>query len=157
MSREVRECNPFIREASRDDCILLAKHLRQADLEEISHSSGLAPQDALLYSYAVSDACYSAWLGDKIILVFGCGGIRGQYGCPWMLSTDLLGSVRREFVEHCRTITGAMLDAYDYLENYIWVGNKKHIHWLKWLGFTICEPTPHGIDGEPFHRFFMKR
>lgn len=152
MSNVVGLFNPVIKYTTREDCIQLAKTLRKADLEEISHGSGLEPQDALLYSFAVSEYCYTVWLDDQIVMIFGVGD-----GCPWMLASDLLLSVKREFVKECRRFVQAMLDRYGYLENYVWTGNKIHIYWLEWLGFVIEQPQPHGIDGEPFHRFYMKR
>jgi len=157
MSNVVKQSRPRIKQASKKDCILLAKHLREADLQEINHGTGLDPEVSLLYAFALSDSCYSAWINNQIILMYGCGGHRGVFGSPWMLASDLLTNFKREFVVQCRGITEKMLDNYGYLENYVWAGNTKHIHWLKWLGFTICEPTPHGIDGEPFHKFYMKR
>jgi hypothetical protein len=157
MSREAKPFNPVIRPTVRDDCIRLAETLRKADLEEISHASGLTPQDALLYSLAVSDHCYTVWLDDEIVLIFGCGGVDDMYGVPWMMASDLLMSVRREFVKECRRIVAAMVSRYANLENYVWAGNKIHIHWLTWLGFTIEPATPFGINGEPFHKFYMTR
>jgi hypothetical protein len=152
MSNVVGQFNPVIRHTTREDCIQLAKILRKADLDEISHGSGLEPQDALLYSFAVSEYCYTVWLDDQIVMIFGVGD-----GCPWMLASDLLLKVKREFVKECRRFVQAMLDRYGYLENYVWAGNKIHIYWLQWLGFVIEPPQPHGIDGEPFHRFYLKR
>ena len=152
MSNEVGQCSPFIKPTTREDCIELAKKLRKADLEEISHASGLSPQDSLLYSVAVSEFNYTVWLDDEIVMIFGVG-----HGCPWMMASDLLLQVKREFVKECRRFVLAMLDRYGHLENYVWSGNKIHIYWLEWLGFTIEPAKPHGINGEPFHRFYMTR
>lgn len=157
MSRGAARSNPVITPTTRADCIELAARLRKADLEEISHSSGLDPQDALLYSLAVSDRCYTVKMDDEIVLIFGVGGTPGVAGCPWMLASDLLMQIKREFIKECRRVVLTMLDTYAYLENHVWAGNKIHIYWLEWLGFVIEPPRPFGIDGEPFHRFYMKR
>lgn len=157
MSREAGRFNPVIKPTVREDCILLAQKLRKADREEISHASGLEPQHALLYSLAVSQYCYTVWLEDEIVLIFGCGGVDGEWGVPWMMASDRLLDIKREFVKECRKIVHAMVERYHSLENYVWAGNKIHIYWLQWLGFTIEKPEPFGIDGEPFHRFYMTR
>lgn len=157
MSNVVGRSNPVITRTVREDCIELAKVLRKADREEISHSCGLDPQDALLLSFAVSDRCYTVRLDDELVMIFGVGGEPGRFGVPWMMASDLLLQVRREFVRECRTVVQAMLDQYQHLENHVWAGNKIHIYWLEWLGFVILPPQPFGIDGEPFHRFYMKR
>jgi hypothetical protein len=157
MLNEVKGSNPILLPAMRGDCLLLAKTLREEDKVELTHALGLSPEQSLLYSYTASDNSYTAWLGDEIILMFGVGGIPGQYGSPWMLASDLLMSVKMTFIKQCRPYVEALADSYGYLENYVWAGNTGHIRWLKWLGFHICEPEPYGINGEPFHRFFMKR
>jgi hypothetical protein len=157
MSQGVKRFNPVIRPTTRDDCIQLAKVLRKADLEEISHASGLNPEQTLLYSLAVSDECYTVWLEDELVLIFGCGGTMGESGVPWMMASDLLLNIKRDFIKECGKIVEAMLQQYHHLENYVWAGNKIHIHWLTWLGFTIEEPKPFGLNGEPFHRFYMTR
>jgi len=157
MSNGAGACNPVIRPTVRDDCIRLAKTLRKADLQEIQHGSALPPEAALLYSLAVSDYCYTVWLDEEIVFIFGVGGIDGEAGCPWMMASDLLLKVKRDFVKECRRFVDAMLDRYHHLENYVWAGNKIHIYWLEWLGFTMEAPTPFGINGEPFHRFYLKR
>lgn len=153
MSREAGQCNPVIKPATKEDCDLLAKHLRKADLEEIAHGSGFPPEVALRFSLACSDYAYTVWLGKKIIFIFGvCEG-----GVPWMMASDLLLQVKREFIKECRRFVDAMLQRYGSLENWVWAGNKVHIYWLEWLGFTIEPAQPFGIDGEPFHRFYLKR
>lgn len=152
MSNGVKGSNPVIRPTVREDCIQLAKVLRKADLQEISHGSGLEPEQALLYSFAVSEFCYTVWLEDEIVMIFGVG-----QGCPWMLASDLLLQIKREFVRECRKIVQAMLDKYGHLENHVWAGNKIHIYWLEWLGFKVEPPVPFGINNEPFHRFYMTR
>lgn len=156
MSREVDLPKPFIRPTVREDCIQLAKTLRKADIQEITHGSGLDAETALLYSLAVSDYAYTVWLDDEIVMIFGCGGVEG-FGCPWMLASDLLLQIKREFIKECRKIVQAMLERYGHLENWVWAGNKIHIYWLEWLGFTMEPPQPFGIDGEPFQRFYLTR
>lgn len=157
MSNGVRASNPVVRVTTREDCIQLAKTLRKADLQEIAHGSGLEPEAALLYSFAVSDFCYTVWLDDEIVMIFGVGGIEGVEGCPWMMASDLLLQIKRDFIKECRRFVAAMLDRYASLENYVWSGNKIHRYWLEWLGFNIEPAQPFGINGEPFHRFYMTR
>lgn len=131
--------------------------MRQEDVEELSHANGLDPQSNLLLSLRFSDFAYTVTLGDDIVLMFGCGGIEGHSGVPWMLSSDLLLQIKRDFVKECSRIVGAMASRYGYLENYAWSKNKIHIHWLRWLGFTIEPPQPFGINNELFHKFYLQR
>lgn len=77
-------------------------------------------------------------------------------GVPWMLASPTLSRIRKTFLRECRQYVEDMLLRYGHLENYVWAGNTVHIQWLKWLGFTIEPAKPHGIDSQPFHRFYMR-
>jgi hypothetical protein len=48
-----------------------------------------------------------------------------------------------------------MRAAYPQLENHVDARNRRALRWLGWLGFTIEAPAPWGVEGRPFHRFWM--
>ena len=43
------------------------------------------------------------------------------------------------------------------LLNFVDNRNIKAQNWLRWLGFTLEEPEPHGVAGLPFRRFWMRK
>ena len=147
---------PLVRPATREDCFDLGPRLRKEDLEEISYSSGLTPVQSLLLSFRTTETYAVTWRGE-VVALFGCGGIRGVLGVPWMLASPTLTKIRKTFLRECKSYVSHMLEAYGYLENYVWADNVVHIQWLEWLGFTLCNPEPRGIDGKPFRRFYMKK
>lgn len=156
MSEGIKRSKPYIRSATREDCITLSKNLRQADLEEISHAYGLLPEQTLLLGYRTSTKTWAVVLGDEIVAIFGIGGFPGVVGFPWMLASSALTKIRKSFLSGCRGVIEEMLSMYPNLENQVWSGNTTHIQWLRWLGFTVEPPALYGITGQPFHRFYMK-
>ena len=78
-------------------------------------------------------------------------------GTPQDLYPDALEKYQRTFLRRCGKVVNAMLTVYPYLENYVDARNHTARIWLHWLGFTIDEPQPYGINNLPFHRFHMER
>lgn len=154
MSAEVAKSKPYVRVATREDCFDLAPRLREADRQEIAHAHGLEPVQSLLIGFH-SGETFAAVYEGRVIALFGCTGIPGVAGCPWMLASPELQKFRKQFVQECRPYCLMMLAVYRHLENRVWCGNTVHIRWLKWLGFTFDPPAPYGIHGEPFKRFYM--
>lgn len=155
MSAEVKRSRPYVRPATRDDCLDLAPRLREEDKKEIAYSNGLEPRDALLLSFHLGETHAVIW-GDEVVALFGHSGVPGVIGVPWMLASPTLSRIRKTFLRECRQYVEGMLQRYGHLENHVWAGNTVHIQWLKWLGFTIEPAKPHGIDSQPFHRFYMR-
>ncbi len=155
MSAVASRSKPYVRPATRDDCLELAPRLRKEDLEEISHTQGLPPEQSLLLGLNTGETFAVVW-GTEVVALFGCGGAPGVLGVPWMLASPTLSKIRKSFLRECRGYVRAMLTVYGYLENRVWVGNEVHIKWLEWLGFTFDPPEPYGIHDELFHRFYMK-
>ena len=78
-------------------------------------------------------------------------------GVPWMVTTDHIASDPRHFLRASRAVLGDMLRRHHTLLNYVDARNAAAIRWLSWLGFTIDEPVPYGVQGLPFRQFHMIR
>lgn len=146
---------PYVRVATRDDCFDLAARLRKEDRLEVSHTWGLSPIQSILLGFRTGVTFAVVW-ETEVVALFGCGGVPGVYGVPWMLASPTLSKIQKSFLRECREYVRMMLMIYGHLENWVWAGNEVHIKWLRWLGFTIEAPQPHGIHDQPFHRFYMR-
>lgn len=156
MSSAVQASKPFIRPATREDCLYLADHLRKEDAEEISHTAGLPPDITVLIGFRTDRETHAVINGGRVVAIIGVGGAPGVIGYPWMLATDELKDIRKSFLKGCRTLLRDILSRFPHLENHVWVKNEAHVQWLRWLGFSFDPPAPHGIHDEPFQRFYMK-
>ena len=144
--------------ASPSDAQSLGSRLRAADIEEIRAASGLAPAEALCRSCDFSTHVWAVREidGDPIAL-WGVGPVslvEGK-GCPWLLASDAFESFGPDIARLSRSLLAAMRDLYPRLENHVDARHARAVRWLSWLGFTIEPAMPWGVEGRPFHRFWI--
>lgn len=144
--------------ATAVDAGSLGPRLRAADVEEIRAASGLAPDEALRRSYALSTHVWAVrdTSGEPIAL-WGVGPlslVEGR-GCPWLLAADAFETLGSDIARLSRPLLTGMRDHYPHLENRVDARHAKAVRWLAWLGFAIEPATPWGVEGRPFHRFWI--
>jgi hypothetical protein len=129
--------------------------MREADKVEVMASCGRSPVDALYESVYGSTRCWTGMVDDKPAFIFGVAplSLMGGVGSPWLLGTDKVLEVKREFLENSKPYVAEMWLLFPTLKNFVDVRNKVSIRWLKWIGFSMLEPIPYGINGELFHPF----
>lgn len=148
--------------ASRSDADSLAVRLRAADIEEIRAASGLAPLEALRRSYDFSTHVWAVRARDEEpvappIALWGIGPlslVEGR-GCPWLLASDAFETLGLDIVRLSRPLVAEMRNLYPRLENRVDARHLRVVRWLSWLGFTIDPAMAWGVEGRPFHRFWM--
>lgn len=150
------QSKPYLRPATRDDCLYLAANLRKEDLEELGHTAGLRADYAILIAFRTSYETHAVINDGRVVALVGVGGIPGVIGFPWMLATDELSRIRKSFLRGCFPLLRSFLSRFPRLENYVWAKNTVHVQWLRWLGFKFDPAAPYGLNDEPFHRFYMK-
>jgi RimJ/RimL family protein N-acetyltransferase len=84
------------------------------------------------------------------------GSLLSWTGNPWLLGTDALRRVSREFLRQCPDYVTRMQERFPRLENFVHAENRLSLRWLKWCGFTL-EETPVKIHGEDFYLFRRER
>lgn len=148
--------------ASRSDAENLGARLRATDVEEIRAASGLAPLEALRRSYDLSTHVWAVRRRDEgpiasPIALWGVGPlslVEGR-GCPWLLASDAFEQLGLDIARLSRPLVVGMRNLYPRLENRIDARHTKAVRWLSWLGFAIDPPAAWGVEGRPFHRFWM--
>jgi hypothetical protein len=157
MSREVKECKPFVRDAKLVDVLILSAKIRECDRREIWHLSRSSPYDAFKTGYEVSDRPLVIEYKNQPIAMFGVSGVKESVGIPWMLGTDAIKDIKKAFLRECRDYVEEMHKDYSVLTNFVWSKNIVHIAWLKWLGFQFGETKSLGPDNELFIHFQKER
>lgn len=145
--------------ASRSDADSLGVRLRAADIEEVRAASGLAPVEALRRSYDLSTHVWAARAQPIAppIALWGVGPlslIDGK-GCPWLLASDDFETHGLVIARLSRPLLDRMRTLYPRLENRVDARHTKAMRWLSWLGFAIDPATAWGVEGRPFHRFWI--
>ena len=132
--------------------------MRAVDRAEVVASSTRSPLEAVRHSMALSSHSAAALTSDgRVICIYGVGtsGFLSDVGCPWFLASDLLADYRREFVALSRDHLAAVRALYPELSNFVDARAVQSIRWLRWLGFKVGAPAPHGPAGELFCPFSL--
>lgn len=138
----------IVRPADRDDATYIALHLRDGDRREAA-AAGIPDYDIprqTRLSVRRSDFANVVLVDGWPALLYGIGpsGFPGV-GVAWMLSTDLIRKIRRDFLEGCAWEVVRMKERYSVLYNRVHKDNTLSIRWLKWLGFKLGSPSADGF------------
>lgn len=136
----------------------LKTRLRESDVREIDAALGISGADGLQQAFDASPMCWTGLCDGEPVLIFGIG--TSEYktqGVPWLLASDGMSKVGIDVLRESKLYIRMMLKAYPYLTNYVDARQTVSIRWLAWCGFTIEAAEPWGVQGLPFHRFWMRR
>ena len=147
-----------VRAARLEDALVVAANMREADRREVWASSHSTPERAIRESLRVSTASWVGYYDDRPVCVFGVSPLNmvAGIGSPWLLGTDDLAERPAGFLRRCRPYVRKMLGVYPILVNHVDDRNEVSKRWLRWLGFTLCEPEPHGPDRVSFRPFRLE-
>lgn len=137
----------------------IARRMRQADRDEIAAASGRSPGRALAFSLRKSSLAYTAMVDGVPEVMFGVGDINvlTRTGAPWLLGTDAVTTHYVAFLRGSVNWREQLLRRYRVLMNAVDDRNTASKRWLRWLGFTLGEPRPLGVERKPFRVFELRR
>lgn len=137
----------------------VAENMRPADQDEIWAACHLSPLESLTRAFMASPDAYAGMADDQPLLIYGLSkaSFLQDVGHPWMLGAVALEKHSKALLRASKNIPMEMLTKYKYLLNYVDARNEKAIRWLKWLGFSLRDPIPFGVEKLPFHPFVMSR
>lgn len=149
-----------VRKANSADVLNLLSNLRPEDARECHAQVG--PNFVRVLRAVTENAphTYSGFYKDRLLCVFGVMSrhtILSDEGIAWMLATNNLKDHAVPFARYSVPVVQNMLSEYRELFNFVDARNYLAVRWLKWLGFTVFDAVPYGLNGEPFHPFNMKR
>jgi hypothetical protein len=145
--------NIAVRKATKSDAEFIGAHLREADIVELL-AAGSAPATCVPESFAMSRMCRVATVDDIPAIIWGvCDAVdEPGVGVPWMLATDGIMQISRDFIRGCAAQMDDMRRGYHLLANAVHSDNRIALRWLRWLGFDVsCETDERG-----FLPFFME-
>ena len=147
-----------VKHAAMADALIVAAGMREADRLEVWATSKSSPESAILESIRVSTHAWIGYYDDRPVCVFGVAPLNmvAGIGSPWLLGTDELVERPAAFLRRCRPYVARMLAVYPKLVNHVDDRNEASKSWLRWLGFELGEPEPHGPFGVPFRPFKLE-
>jgi Protein of unknown function (DUF2833) len=150
-----------VRKATETDAIAIASELRKEDLIEMrSFHENVNPSVTLIEGVNLStDQCWTILDTSQIpVAIFGVTPvIQGLYGAVWMLGTDRIRLISTEFLRKCLDWMPLLHKNHPLIGNVVFAGNKLHIKWLKYMGFSfINKYNKLGTMDLPFYEFVHK-
>ncbi len=151
--------NVIVRRSRLGDINILAKCLRNSDIDEIWASHHIKPYSALYDGWKKSVLCLTVVYKDVPVAMFGihADDLIGRKATVWFLASDGLDEMRVSFIKQSKKFINMMLGFYPYLENYVDARNIKSIQWLRFCGAKIEEASKFGKEELPFHYFYFQR
>lgn len=137
----------------------VATRAREDDVRELWAVAHVTPAQAIRQGLALSGEARAALFDGVPACVFGVSTLPEfpGYAVPWMIGTSVLEQHQTAFLRRCRPVVQEWEARYDRLVNWVDARNAIAIRWLRWLGFTIGEAMPYGVEGLPFHPFELRR
>lgn len=139
----------MVKTTKAEDVAQLSGSLRLADIEELE-ALGSLPLNSLMDGFLMSDECYSAFVGNHIIGIFG---VHLKSQTIWFLGSDLCETVPKEWIRTAGYYIKHFLELCPVLTNTVSVKNKLHIKWLKRMGAKFS--APYLINNNYFQDFFI--
>lgn len=145
--------------AAMDHVAPIAERMRPADVAEVLASSGKSPHEALMFSLTGSSQAWTAALDGQPEVMFGVAdlNILTGLGAPWLLGTDAVERNYRQFLRRSLSWREQLSERYSVLRNFVDDRNEVSKRWLSWMGFTLFDPIPVGVNGEMFRMFELRR
>lgn len=93
--------------------------------------------------------------GAGLVMAFGCTPAADPLiGYPWVLATDNLRGREKVLMQYAPGVIDWFHESHPLLVNAKDASAKRHIRWLRRLGFTFFNTTEnYGGSGRPFHLF----
>ena len=145
----------LIQTATLDDVRHVADNLRAEDYVELSLVQDDPPDIACVKAMTTAKWCKCMLMDGKPVVIFGVSASgKDKVGAPWMISTDDLYKISKQFVRASVREVDLMLKDFPLLCNIVHRDNLASQAWLRWLGFTIL-PDPMGPENQ-FYGFYKE-
>ncbi len=147
-----------VRASVSGDITPIAEGMRMADRAEVWAASRRTPEQALSFSFQNSALVFTGLADGNPFVMFGVGEQSRLLGVgvPWLLGTDEIARHAVPFLRRCGFWKKRLLADYRVLKNHVDNRNQLSIRWLRWIGFSLSEPRPHGPDGLLFRAFELR-
>lgn len=128
-----------LRAATMGDLLKFIKEAREADKEEVIKSSGLSLDRQLMELW--KEDPIAIWEGEDLIGIGGYKEDKNDGVLGWILLTKNVNNHKISFLRWSKRYINDLLKTYKRIYNSVYVLNKWHIDYLKWLGasFVPCE------------------
>ena len=146
-----------IKKSTNDDAKYLAFNLRDADRLELKALGIKSPHKSLKEAVGLP-ACFTAFVHQTPMSMFGVHTIEDGIGSIWLLGTDAItDKVPISFLRYSKRVLPELIKPYNLVCNMVDVRNTVHVKWIEWLGFNFIREVTCGPDNNQFYEFAKLR
>lgn len=127
------------------DSWLVLADLRPVEVAEMA-ALGVTCEECIRIGQANSEA-FTLFIAEEPAGIFGLMHY-GDYVVPWGVFTRAIDRHPLPFLRFIRGWVRANVSM--PAANYIDARNLRGIEWFNWLGFSVGDPVPYGLNDEPF-------
>ncbi len=135
-----------IRPTLPGDTWLILSNLRAAEVAELD-ALGVTSEECMRIGLSCSDAC-TMFIDGQAAGIFGLMDF-DDYQVPWGVFTTVID---RHPIAFLRAAKRWALKLSGTTVNYVDVRNERAVKWFAWMGFTVSEPVPYGVNSEAFRQ-----
>jgi len=137
----------------------LADTMAIEDRQELWGHDHSTPLEGLLTGVSCSKDAWMLVTDQGVpICAFGIQEVSlvPQTACFWLLGSTDVPLYSRSFLRWSRLWMTAQSSQYDRLINYVGDWHVRSQRWLLWLGFTLSDPFPFGVEQWPWRTVTKK-
>ena len=137
----------------------LAGTMALEDRQELWGYDHSTPLDGLTQGVALSK---ESWVltapNGHPVTAFGIQEVclMPKTACFWLLASTEVPAYKRDFLRWSRAWMQERGGQYDWLVNFVGEWHIRSQRWLQWLGFTLSEPYPFGVEQWPWRSVLKK-
>lgn len=135
-----------IRPSMPGDSWLVLSNLRQPEVDELE-ALGVTSEMCLRHGLIYGDA-QTIFIDGEAAGIFG---VMHHEDCnvPWAVFSKVVDRHPIPFLRAAKRWAESLAVS---VVNYVDVRNESAVKWFAWLGFTLGEPVPYGVNGELFRQ-----
>ncbi|MGF6764066.1 hypothetical protein P3T24_004397 [Paraburkholderia sp. GAS33] len=144
--------------ATKTHALMMAPHVRAAEVREIMDAEGMTPVELLVRDMDRSVSAWSWIIDGDVACMFGVVAdvLLSDVAYPWFLSTPLVDENAVAFARACRRHLPELLGVHAKLAGMVDARYELSVRWLQWLGAKVGSPEPWGIAGAQFRPFTLE-
>lgn len=142
-----------------EDAKIIVTNMEDDILKEMRQLRNQSVEESIAQSIYQSDESWTVSDERGVICIFGVlrVSLLSDKARPWLISSKLVSSCKRDFLRGAKIVIERWLDEYTVLENHIPAGLHRLLRWVEWAGFTVYPATPIEGSGTLLHRIEMKK
>ena len=141
-----------IRLATKSDCFVIGNNLADQDAIELWNYDRSSPIEACLNSFNKSAVAMTIEHNNRCVAMFGIM-VLNDVPTLWMLKTNGLKLIGRNFVRNTKEWIGKMLLDYPVLIAYVDMRNVESRRWMDFIGAKWDGKVKMGVDMMEFQRY----